>query len=163
MRCKKAGSKKVIVVGVLVPFFILSIFAYVALALTVDNVARDLICPCGCGKMLDVCEMESAKEMKGLIGEKIAEGETKDQIIGYFVSQYGEKVLAAPTKKGFNLTAWIAPFLVIGIGAGVIYLITVKWVIQGKTREEETKKTRQEEVEDKYAAKLKKELEKFEF
>ncbi len=163
MRRKKAGSKKVIVVGVLVPFFILSIFAYVSLALTVDNVARELICPCGCGKILDVCEMESAKEMKGLIGEKIAQGETKDQIIGYFVAQYGEKILAAPTKKGFNLTAWVAPFLVIGIGAGIIYLITVKWVIRGKTREEETKKNHQEEVEDKYAAKLKKELEKFEF
>ncbi len=163
MRCKKVGSKKVIVVGVLVPFFILSIFAYVALALTVDDVARDLICPCGCGKMLDVCEMESAKEMKGLIGEKIAQGETKDQIIGYFVSQYGEKVLAAPTKKGFNLTAWVAPFLVIGLGAGIISLVIVKWVLRGKIREEEIKKTQQEKVQGKYAAKLKKELEKFEF
>ena len=145
--------------------FLLSgfVLAISASALTVNDVARNLICTCGCGKMLDVCEMESAKQMKELIGEKIAQGETKDQIIGYFVSQYGETVLAAPTKKGFNLTAWVAPFLVIGIGAGVIYLITVKWVIQGKTREEETKKTRQEEVEDKYAAKLKKELEKFEF
>ncbi|TET45971.1 hypothetical protein E3J59_03405, partial [Candidatus Aerophobetes bacterium] len=69
------------------------VLAISASALTVDDVARDLICTCGCGKMLDVCEMESAKQMKELIGEKIAQGETKDQIIGYFVAQYGEKIL----------------------------------------------------------------------
>jgi len=30
--------------------------------------------------------------------------------------------LAAPTKKGFNLTAWILPFLTIILGAGVVYV-----------------------------------------
>lgn len=139
------------------------VLAISASALTVDDVARDLICTCGCGKMLDVCEMESAKQMKELIGEKIAQGETKDQIIGYFVAQYGEKILAAPPKKGFNLTAWITPFVVIALGAGIVYLIITKWVFRGKIRQKRIRKTHPQEIEDKYRKKLKKELEEFEF
>ncbi len=98
-----------------------------------------------------------------MIGQKIDQGETKDQIIEYFVAQYGEGILAAPTKKGFNLTAWMAPFVVMALAAGIIYVVTVKWVLRGRIREEEIKKTHQEEAERKYADKLKKELDKFEF
>ncbi|MFQ5834495.1 MAG: cytochrome c-type biogenesis protein CcmH [bacterium] len=157
-------SKKIITLFWL--SFLLSGFVLAApsLALTVDDVAGDLICTCGCGKMLDVCDMEGcAQPMKELIGEKIAQGETKDQIIGYFVVQYGEKVLAAPTKKGFNLTAWIIPFVAIFIGAGIIYLIVTKWVLQGKIRQQDMRKTHPPPIEDKYSEKLKKELEEFEF
>jgi cytochrome c-type biogenesis protein CcmH len=157
-------SKKIMTLALL--FFFLSgfVLATLALALTVDDVARDLICTCGCGKMLDVCEMEEcAQPMKELIGEKIAQGETKDQIIGYFVAQYGEKVLATLPKKGFNLTAWITPFVVIVIGAGIIYLVITKWVLRGKIRQQWMRKTHLLEKEDKYSEKLKKELEEFEF
>ena len=147
----------------LLSFLSLFVFANSVSALTVDDVAGELICPCGCGKMLDVCEMESAREMRVLIGEMIDEGQDKDQIISYFVSQYGEKVLAAPSKKGFGLTAWVVPFIVIGLGVGIIYLVIVKWVLRGKIEEEESKKPDQDQPDKKYTDKLKKELEEFKF
>ncbi|MFQ6067895.1 MAG: cytochrome c-type biogenesis protein CcmH [bacterium] len=157
-------SKKIIILLLLSFLLCGFILAASTLALTVDDVARDLICVCGCGKTLGVCEMEEcAQPMKELIAEKIAQGETKDQIIGYFVVQYGEKVLAAPTKKGFNLTAWITPFVAIGIGAGIVYLVLTKWVFRGKIRQQGTRKTHPPEMEDKYSEKLKKELEEFDF
>ncbi len=49
-------------------------------------------------------------------------GRSKEEIIQYFVKTYGERILAAPTKKGFNLTAWILPFLAVVIGGAGIYL-----------------------------------------
>ncbi|GAI97268.1 unnamed protein product [marine sediment metagenome] len=113
--------------------------------------------------MLDVCEMESAREMRVLIEEMIDEGQDKDQIINYFVNQYGEKVLAAPSKKGFNLIAWVAPFLVIGLGAGIIWLAIAKWALRGKIEEPQRKATGQDQPEKKYTDKLKKELEEFKF
>ena len=153
------------IVTLLLLFFFLSLFIFVnlALALTVDDISSNLICPCGCGKMLDVCEMESAREMRVLIGEMIDEGQDKDQIINYFVGQYGEKVLAAPGKKGFNLIAWVAPFLVIGLGAGIIWLAIAKWALRGKIKEPKRKKTGQDQRDKKYTDKLKKELEEFKF
>ncbi len=133
------------------------------LALSVDEVARDLICTCGCGKMLNVCDMESAKQMKVLIGEMIDQGQDKNQILSYFVEQYGESVLAAPTKRGFNLTAWVIPFVAMGIAIGVIYFVMAKWVLKGKSRKKRQKKTHPGPEEDKYTRKLKKELKEFDF
>ena len=144
-------------------FLSLFVFANPVSAITVDDVAGELICPCGCGKMLDVCEMESAREMRVLIGEMIDEGQDKDQIISYFVNQYGERVLAAPSKRGFGLTAWVVPFIVIGLGVGIIYLVIIKWVLRGKIEEEESKKPDQDQPDKKHTDKLKKELEEFRF
>ncbi|TET62755.1 hypothetical protein E3J48_03810 [Candidatus Aerophobetes bacterium] len=91
-------SKKVTIILWL--SFLLSTFVPVApvLALSVNDVARDLICTCGCGKVLDVCEMESARQMRAQIKEMIDQGQDRDQIINYFVGQYGEKILATPPK-----------------------------------------------------------------
>ena len=50
-------------------FLSLFVFANSVLALTIDDVASELICPCGCGKMLDVCEMESAREISDFCGQ----------------------------------------------------------------------------------------------
>ena len=47
----------------------------------------------------------------------------REAILASFVTRYGEKVLSAPTASGFNLAAWVTPFLVILIGAVSIGLI----------------------------------------
>ena len=42
----------------------------------------------------------------------------------------GEEVLAAPPKKGFALMAWLVPMFVIVNGAGLIVVLTNRWVRQ---------------------------------
>ena len=44
-----------------------------------------------------------------------------------FVAEYGEVVLAAPTKKGFNLTAWVLPFVMLVVGGGVVRAVIRRW------------------------------------
>lgn len=156
-------SKKVTIILLL--SFLLSAFVPVVsvLALSVDEVAKDLICTCGCGKMLGECDCEVAGQMRAQIKEMIDQGQDRNQIISYFVQQYGEKVLATPPKKGFNLTAWITPFVVIAIGAGIVYLLTTKWVLWRKIPQKRIRKTHPPEIEDRYSEKLKKELDEFEF
>jgi len=95
---------------------------------TVEEVAGQLICLCGCNKMLNVCDMQTAKEMKDIIATKLGEGLTKSEIVDYMTNTYGEQVLAAPTKRGFNLTAWLAPFALLGLGAGFLSLVVRLWV-----------------------------------
>lgn len=155
--------KKIIIIVFLSFFWSAFFLVTPTLALSVDEVARDLICTCGCGKMLNVCDMESAKQMKALIGRMIDQGQDKNQIISYFVEQYGESVLAAPTKRGFNLTAWIIPFMAIAIAVAVVYFVMAKWVLKGKARKKRGKKTHPGPEEDKYTKKLKEELKEFDF
>lgn len=99
---------------------------------TVEALGRELMCQCGCGLTVDACggamECSTADQMKGLIAAKLSAGEGREEILAYFQGQYGEKVLAAPKKEGFNLTAWVLPFAVIAAGGLLIYTVLTRWV-----------------------------------
>jgi cytochrome c-type biogenesis protein CcmH len=100
--------------------FFLALRVSPALALTVGEITKDLTCTCGCNMVVSACEgtmeCDPAKQITDEAARLINEGRSKDEIIRYFVQTKGERILAAPTKKGFNLTAWILPFLAIVIG-----------------------------------------------
>ena len=97
-----------------------------AFSTTASEITQALTCTCGCNMLVSACEgsMEctAAKQITDEVANMIAKGYSKDQIIRNFQDKHGEKILAAPTKKGFNLTAWIIPFLALILGGGGIYL-----------------------------------------
>jgi cytochrome c-type biogenesis protein CcmH len=47
--------------------------------------------------------------------------------MAYFVDMRGEEILAAPPTRGFAITAWLFPILVIINGVGIIVLLTRRW------------------------------------
>ncbi len=96
----------------------------------VDEIGANLMCQCGCTMVLSTCDCGTADQMRGEIRSMVDQGKTKDDIMNYYVGKYGEKVLAAPVAQGFNLSAYITPFAVILLGAGVIALIARQWVIR---------------------------------
>lgn len=61
-----------------------------AFALTVGEVARDLACPCVCPLVLEDCNMTCGLEWKEEIGELIKKGMSKQEIMDYFITTYGE-------------------------------------------------------------------------
>tara|TARA_B100000315_G_C14017279_1_gene337250 strand:- start:152 stop:451 length:300 start_codon:yes stop_codon:yes gene_type:complete len=96
------------------------------------------------------------------IAMKLEEGLTKDMVIQTYVDRYGEKALSAPTKTGFNLTAWITPFFAIMIGGVGIRRVMSKWV---SLRKDETRgKISEQKIvlkDSKYSRLLEKELNEF--
>jgi cytochrome c-type biogenesis protein CcmH len=58
----------------------------------------------------------------------LEQGQSKGEILQFFVERYGETILAAPVKSGFSLIAWLAPVTVIIAGGIVIWLAIRKWV-----------------------------------
>ncbi len=97
---------------------------------TVDEIGTSLMCQCGCTMVLTSCDCGTAEQMRGEIRDLLGQGKTKADILNYYVGKYGEKVLAAPVAQGFNISAYITPFAVILVGAGVIGLIVRQWVIR---------------------------------
>jgi cytochrome c-type biogenesis protein CcmH len=145
---------------VLLLISILSLSTANADSLTVDEVADELICQCGCSMVLSECNhaiCESREEMKLSIGDQIAQGNSKKQIIQSFVDLYGELVLSSPSKRGFNLTAWIAPSAALLIGAVAVYFILRKWVKRGKFAHE----VEEGEYDAEYGQRVDQELEEF--
>ncbi|AGA68660.1 uncharacterized protein involved in biosynthesis of c-type cytochromes [Desulfitobacterium dichloroeliminans LMG P-21439] len=87
----------------------------------------------GCMMNLPSCENVAAEQLRNVIREKMfKDGLNKEQTYTYLAQIYGEKVLAAPPKKGFNWTVWLAPFVLTIGGGAFIYLGLEKWVIPNR-------------------------------
>jgi cytochrome c-type biogenesis protein CcmH/NrfF len=86
-----------------------------------------LMCTCGCAEILGECNhvgCTSSTEELGLLQSGLDGGSSDQAILDSFVAKYGAVVLAAPTKQGFDLVAWIAPFAVFAAALlGTILLI----------------------------------------
>ncbi len=70
-----------------------------ASALTVNEVAKDLACPCECPLVLEDCNMTCGLEWKNEIGEKISKGMSKQQITDYFLEKYGDDARITPLQR----------------------------------------------------------------
>ena len=122
-----------------------------------SEVESGLMCTCGCTMVLTSCQCGTADKMRAKIKSMIAQGKSKDQILTSYVNLFGETVLSAPTKEGFNLTAWITPFFVIGVVGFVLYKAVNRW--SGK-RTQQFKKIPDDLLHE-YGTKLKNELDNF--
>jgi cytochrome c-type biogenesis protein CcmF len=89
-----------------------------------------IICMCGtCGRQsLSECTCSTAGDMRTQISTLVKEGKTKDQVLQYFIAQYGsQEPLAAPIDKGFNRLAWLFPYAVGSVGAIAGAFAVVRW------------------------------------
>ena len=68
----------------------------------VNRVAKQLYCPVCPNTPLDVCETKACQDWRAQIKDQLAAGWTDEQVIQYFVAQYGERVLAEPRRSGFT-------------------------------------------------------------
>ena len=133
-------------------------------ATTVKEVEGHIMCMCKdkCGKVLANCTCDTSHQYRMDISLKLKEGLTKEQVIQTYVDRYGEKVLSAPTKKGFNLVAWIAPFFAIMVGGFGIRHVISKWVsMRKKEKQNESILEKEHPKNEKYSDQLDKELKKF--
>jgi cytochrome c-type biogenesis protein CcmH len=95
---------------------------------TQQEVEESLTCQCGCGLTVHSCnhlQCGSAEPMKKEIAERIARGESTEQILAAFTQRYGEKVLSAPTFRGFNWLAWVTPFAAVLV-AGTVLTVAIR-------------------------------------
>ena len=93
---------------------------------TLAELERELICPT-CHETLAVSTSPIADRMRSYIRARITAGDTKSEIKASLVDQFGEGVLAAPPKRGFNLLAWLLPLVGLTIAAAVIAVLARRW------------------------------------
>jgi cytochrome c-type biogenesis protein CcmH len=93
----------------------------------VNRVAKQLYCPVCPNTPLDVCQTKACEDWRAQIRDELTQGWSDQQIIDYFVSQYGERVLAEPQRRGFTSFVWLLPVLAILLGIGIVYEILRGW------------------------------------
>ena len=105
-----------------------------ALEARTTSVASQLRCPVCQGLSIQDSPSDLARSMRSLVREQLAAGQSPDQVKAFFVSKYGEWILLAPSTRGFNLVAYVAPIIVVLAGAVVIALAVRRWTTIGDGR-----------------------------
>jgi len=132
------------------------------------NLENALMCKCDdkCGKVLINCTCDTSRETRKTLMGKLESGLTVDQIVQQYVDKYGETVLSAPTKTGFNLSAWIMPFVALAIGGFGVRKVIRSWVRPVSTGEDVKADGAEEEAPEaghgKYSKRLQDELDRLE-
>jgi cytochrome c-type biogenesis protein CcmH len=93
---------------------------------TLADLEGEVMCPV-CNTTLDQSSSPEARRIEALISARIAAGDSKSEIKDVLVAEYGPAILAAPPKKGFNLLAWLLPFVALFGGALVLGLLAWRW------------------------------------
>lgn len=97
-------------------------------------VRKELACDCGCGMTVQDCLggmiCGESRRYSNEVIDLLKAGKTREQVLQAMVAKYGEKILSAPTKEGFNLTAWTFPFLALVIGGVIVWRVVAKWKMQ---------------------------------
>src|SRR6266404_4147846 len=94
---------------------------------TVHDVASQLRCVVCQNLSVADSPSEMAAQMRAIVRERLEAGETPEQVREYFVARYGEWILLAPRRTGFNLIVWGFPVAAIAVGFGVVALLLRRW------------------------------------
>jgi cytochrome c-type biogenesis protein CcmH len=94
---------------------------------TVHEVAAQLRCVVCQSLSVADSPSEIAHQMKDIIRERLAAGESSEQVRAYFVEKYGTWILLAPPRQGFNLLVWVVPFVGIGLGLVLVFVVLRRW------------------------------------
>ncbi len=103
--------------------------------MTKSQVEQRLTCQCGCGLTIATCnhlQCSFAVPARKDIEDSLERGESGEHIIARYLEKYGEKILSSPTTRGFNLLAWIGPYLAV-FSAGIFVVIKVRRSAAGKS------------------------------
>lgn len=82
-----------------------------------------------------VCQGESvadspallAQQMRAIIRQQLQSGKSEQDVIQYFQSRYGDRILYAPPQRGFNLLAWLVPIAMLLGGALLLFFVVRDW------------------------------------
>lgn len=103
-------------------------------AVLFSEISEELMCQCGCNLVLGQCghvNCPSAVPMREKIEEMILAQKTRTEIMGYFLNEYtfrgkgpfGKVILSQPGTKGFDLMAWVLPFILFAVFSVVLFVV----------------------------------------
>src|SRR5205823_1795262 len=97
-----------------------------------DDLEHQLHCQCGCNLDVYTCRTTDfacsvSPAMHADVMGLVSGGYGAQEILTAFKAVYGEKVLMAPVKSGFNLIGYTMPFVALGAGAVVATALLKRW------------------------------------
>jgi len=97
-----------------------------------DDLEHRIRCQCGCTLDVFTCRTtdfscQVSPSMHRDIMALVDGGYVEQEILDAFVDAYGERVLMAPPRVGFNVVGYVLPGIAVGIGAILLGAMLWRW------------------------------------
>src|SRR3989440_9769495 len=93
----------------------------------VHDVASQLQCLVCQGESVADSPATLSQQMRGIIRQQLQSGKSEQEVIQYFVSRYGERILLSPPWQGFTLLAWLVPIALMFSGILLLFFVLRSW------------------------------------
>lgn len=117
---KRVAAILVISMGMLIPAFAIQpgeVLDDPVLEQRARQLSAGLRCMVCQNQSIDDSDAELARDLRILVRERVAAGETDEEVIDYIVSRYGEFVLLRPRFNLRNALLWATPVVLLFVGA----------------------------------------------
>jgi len=122
-----------VAIAVLIALVLLGSTGHPTAAQTAKPVNEDLVHDIAAQLRCVVCQnlsdspSEMASQMRAIIRERLAAGESPADVQRYFVDRYGEWILLSPPRRGFNLLVWLLPLAAVVVGLAAAAALVWRW------------------------------------
>jgi cytochrome c-type biogenesis protein CcmH len=100
---------------------------------TLPAIEQQVMCVV-CRTPLAVANGPQADAERSRIRELIAEGKSERQIKDALVGEYGDRVLALPRERGFNLAVYLVPIAVVALALALLAFALPRWRRHARSR-----------------------------
>jgi len=94
-----------------------------ALEARARSISRELRCLVCQNQSIDDSNADLAHDLRVIVRERLAAGDSDEQVKAYLVARYGDFVLLDPPFKTKTLLLWLGPAILLLLGAGGVYAL----------------------------------------
>jgi len=91
-----------------------------ARAQTLNKGLRCLVCQ---GQSIADSNAELARDLRVLVRERLAAGDSDDDVTDYLTDRYGDFILMNPPVKGANYVLWFGPVAALLVGGAAVFFV----------------------------------------
>ena len=92
-----------------------------------EAIGRELRCPVCKTESIEESDADFTKDLRRVVRERVAAGDTDQQVLDFMHARYGDFILLNPPFKPYTLALWLAPPIILLFGAALAYR---KWRAQ---------------------------------
>src|SRR5256712_9524074 len=96
----------------------------------VHDVASQLKCLVCQGESVADSPATLSQQMRGVIRQQLQSGKSEQEVIQYFVSRYGDRILLSPPWQGLTLLTWLVPIALMVGGILLLFVVLRSWQSQ---------------------------------
>jgi cytochrome c-type biogenesis protein CcmH len=109
------------------------------------DLSRELRCMVCQNQSIDDSDAPLARDLRLLVRERIAAGDSNNQVIDFLVARYGEFVLLKPRLNLNTLLLWLLPPLALAGGGAALWVLSRRRRVEKAGADPLMKLTREEE------------------